>query len=416
MSNTKVNLVIFPFHDWKVSESTGFRTRDAHLMQEFEKNENIAMILIVDRPISLPEILLKKRCWRVKDGKKIFRTVGKSLTQVSDKIYVLDIFSFELLNPIILRRRWWDYVFKKSSIIKTIKETIAHLNFTNIVLFIWSPFSTGVIGNLNESLIVFDALDNWVKHPDAQNARKQASLGYKTVKERADLIFTNSQALKDFMENPRKNVLFIPNGVDTTFFQPNHNREYPADIRQIQRPIIGFAGKMSKRINTDLVSFLATEMPDVSFVFIGPILNKKWIRPLFRRQNIHFLGDKHYSFLPKYINSFDLCIIPYNVGALDVDGDPIKLYEYLACGKPVVTTKIGGVEAFNEVIRIADTKEDFLKCLQTFLSSLKAGNVSREELRRAILPEHLWKTKADNMIDVIIKEFGAKNKRRGNGI
>jgi glycosyltransferase involved in cell wall biosynthesis len=395
-----------------VSESTGFRTRESHLIQEFQENENIRRILIVDRPISLPEILLKKRPWKVKKGWVVYRRFNKSITQVTDKIYVLDIFSPELLKPVILKRRWWDYIFKKSSIINKIKEAIKHLCLNNIVLFLWNPFSTGIIGNLNESLIVFDAIDNFMKHPEAQDARKEALQGYDKIKKSADLIFTVSKAMKEFMENSRKNVFCIPNGVDIAFFQPGQDKEYLEDIKEIPKPIIGYVGRMAKRINIDLVSLLAIEMPDISFVFIGVILNKQWIRPLFKIPNIYFLGDKHYSLIPKYINSFDICIIPHNVGTLENDGDPKKLYEYLACAKPVVTSKIGGVGVFDKVISIANDKEEFLRAIQALLNSLKSGNIDREKLRGSISSEHFWKTKADFMIKMIMKEFEFKNKEK----
>ena len=91
-------------HGWKKYEREGFRTRDAHLIQHFAKNENVRRIIVVDRPMILAEIILKRKRWRVKNGKTMKRTPSASLTKISEKIFVLDIFSQELIKPLILKR------------------------------------------------------------------------------------------------------------------------------------------------------------------------------------------------------------------------------------------------------------------------------------------------------------------------
>ena len=111
-------------HDWIKCEKEGFRTRDAHLIKCFEKNRNVNKILVIDRPLTIPEILLKKKFWRVRNGKVIKKSPSSFLTKVSEKIYVLDIFSYDIIKPLIYKRDWWDYIFKKSSIIVNIGITI----------------------------------------------------------------------------------------------------------------------------------------------------------------------------------------------------------------------------------------------------------------------------------------------------
>ena len=148
MNHCLIDLVILPMHDWKKCEKEGFRTRDAHLIQHFEKNKNVKRMLVVDRPMSLSEMILKKGYWKTKSGKIIKRTPFTSLTKVSKKIYVLDILSWDLIKPLILKRDWWGYIFGKGRVIETIRETISFLNLNNKILFLWSPLSTGVIGKL----------------------------------------------------------------------------------------------------------------------------------------------------------------------------------------------------------------------------------------------------------------------------
>jgi len=399
-----IDLIIFPMHDWKKCEKEGFRTRDAHLIQHFEKNKNVRRMLVVNRPTTLPEMILKKRYWKVKSAKIVKRTLFKSLTKVSEKIYVLDIFSWDLIEPLILKRDWWGYIFRKDRVIKKIKETISFLNLNNKILFLWSPLSTGVIGRLGEQIVVFDTLDNWTRHPEVEDKRGYIKNGYTIIKKKADIIFANSKETQRFMENPGTSPIFVPNGVNKEFFELKEKKT-PEDLKNIPKPIIGYAGKIAKRIDVNLLSFLALKLPQVSFVLIGQVLDKKWVEKLFKLKNIYFLGDKHYSQFPIYLAGFDLCIIPHNVGALENEGDSIKLYEYLAAGKPVVTTNIAGVHVFRDIITIAHTTEEFLQGIIYWCKRAKEDKSLSKKLKDGISEVHLWSRKAEMMINLIVERM-----------
>jgi len=396
----KIDMVIFPMHDWIKCEKEGFRTRDAHFIQHFEKSEKVGKILVVDRPTSLPELILKRRSWRVRNGKVIKRPPFSFLAQVSEKIYVLDIFTGQLIRPLVLRRDWWDYIFRRDGIIRRIKDSISFLGLTNIILFLWSPMSTGVICKLGEQLVVFDTLDNWTRHPEMKDRHGLISNGYNTIIKKADVIFANSRETQKFLSNSRVNPVLILNGVDKEFFSVKENI-VPEDIKNIPKPIVGYAGKVGKRINVDIIKFISQKLPEVNFVFIGPFLDKKWINKLLRYKNIYFLGDKNYKELPYYLNNFDICIIPHNVGALENEGDPIKLYEYLAAGKPVVTTSIAGVDLFGNYIKICKDGKEFLEGITYYLEKIKSDGSLSDKLKNIIKKEYTWAEKTKIIIDKI---------------
>jgi len=393
-------MVIFPMHDWIKCEKEGFRTRDAHFIQHFEKDERVGRILVVDRPTSLPELILKRKFWRVRDGKVIKRTSFSFLTQVSKKIFVLDIFTCQLIKPLVLKRDWWDYIFKRLVIIKRIKDIISFLGLKNITLFLWSPMSTGVIGKLTERLVVFDALDNWTRHPEIKDRRGLIIKGYIIIMKNADVIFANSKETQSFMSSSNIKPILIPNGVDKEFFSVK-DKFIPEDIKNIPKPIVGYAGKIGKRINIDIMEFVAQKLPEASFVFVGPFLDKKWVKKLLAHKNIFFLGDKNYEKLPYYLNNFDLCIIPHNVGSLENEGDPIKLYEYLAAGKPVVTTDIAGVDLFENYVKICKSREEFLEGIIYWLERIKLDKSLSYELKSVIKEENEWEQKAKIILDEI---------------
>jgi len=409
----KIDLIVLPMHDWKKCEKEGFRTRDAHLIQHFEKNKNVRRILVVDRPTTLPEMILKKRYWKVKSGKIVKRTPFTSLTKVSKKVYVLDIFSWDLIKPLILRRDWWNHIFRKDRVIQRIKKAISLLNLNNKILFLWSPLSTGIIGKLGEQMVIFDTLDNWTRHPEIEDRRGYIKGGYTVIREKADIIFANSKETQKFMENPRTSPILILNGVDKEFFQLKEKKT-PGDIKNIPKPIVGYAGKIAKRIDVNLLSFLALKLPQASFVLIGQFIDKKWVKKLFEFKNIYFLEDKHYNQLPVYLANFDVCIIPHNVGALENEGDPTKLYEYLAAGRPVVTTNIAGVSYFKGIITIAHTKEEFLEGIIYWCKRVREDESLSGKLKDSISEAHLWSKKAEMMINLILERMSTRDKKIEN--
>ena len=411
MSN-KLDLIVFPMHDWKKCEKEGFRTRDAHLVLKMAESSKVNKFLFVDRPISIAEMFIKKRRWRVRSGEVIYRKRNKCLTRVGNKIFVLDILVYSIFRPLWLRRAWWSFIFADKRIIASIKEAQQYLKMVSPALFLWSPLSFGVIDKFDESLVVFDALDNWARHPEMTDARDEILQGYNVVTKRADLIFANSEALRHFFRKKKRDAIFIPNGVDIDFFDVKSKNSIPKDLQNLKKPIVGYAGKIAKRIDVSLLSYLANNMPGVNFVLIGPILNKAWIKALNKQKNIFFLGDKHYQELPLYLAQFDICIIPHNVGNLENDGDPIKLYEYLAMGKPVVSTNISGIQNFRKQITIAYSKEEFQAGIEKYLNMPEKENNDLVQFRRtSILPSFSWSYKAELMIDKII-DFKRKREER----
>jgi teichuronic acid biosynthesis glycosyltransferase TuaH len=398
-----MDLIILPLHDWRKCEIEGFRTRDGHIMQHFSVHPLIRRILVVNRPVSLPELIKKRIVWGA--GRRLRSYSIDLYTKVhqkTEKVFVLDIFSTDVVSPVLLRRDWWFKSLNSERVHKAIRRAAAILEMKSVTLFLWSPMSAGVIGKIDEAVVAFDALDNWLRHPEIKDKRGFIRLGYELVSANAGLIFVNSKNLQDFFRTLGRESILIKNGVDPNRFG-FQKFTMPADLARIRKPIVGYAGKLAQRINVELVHFVADRMPEVAFVFIGPILNKKSVRYLFNRPNVLYLGDKHYDSLPNYVAHFDVAMIPHHVGDLENDGDPIKLYEYLAAGKPIVTTRIAGVDEFSEKIEIALSPSDFLERVRKLVCSHTNDAADVESRRKLIGEEHTWELKADIMVKELVK-------------
>lgn len=395
----KLNLVVVPFHDWKKCEREGFRTRDAHFMQEFGKHPAIDKLLIVNRPISLSEIILLRRNWRVKHGRLLLHKNDFYLTQVADKTFALDIVVPELIQPLVMRRKWTPYIFGKARVVAIVNETLQYLHMQKwYTLLAFQPLFVPLVKQLSPILFILDAQDNLLQHPLYRDIPGLKGY-YDYCQDRADLIYTNSAETTQWMNEKRLDAAYLPNGVDNERFNPALDYPYPADITSISRPVVGYAGKMQELFDVDMLLEVANALPEVSFVCIGQQLNPKWVKPLWNCQNIYYLGDKHYNILPQYLASFDICMIPYNVSRQH-GGDPIKFYEYLAMGKPIITTNIGGVSAFTNLpqVKVVTNATEFISALKHFLTLIRNG----EKLPSVDLPnEVLWSSKADLMINTI---------------
>lgn len=396
-------MVVVPFHDWKKCEREGFRTRDAHLMKEFGKHPLVEKMLVINRPISFSEIILFRRNWRVKQGKLLLHQNGYYLTQVEEKTFTLDIVIPEIVQPLVLNRKWISYIFGRDKVAASVKEALKHLQMhESYALFAFEPLFVPLVKQLSPTVFVLDALDNLLKHPLYRNF-PEINGYYEYCQEHAGLISANSLETTTWMNQKRSDATYIPNGVDVENFNSGIEHPCPADVSLIRRPIVGYAGKMQDLFDVDLLLTVAKAMPEVSFVCIGQQLNPAMVKPLWSRPNIHYLGDKHYSVLPDYLAAFDICMIPADVSRQH-GGDPIKFYEYLAMGKPVITTNIGGVSAFADFpqVKVVSNAAEFIAALKHFLTLIRDG----VKLPLVDLPrEVLWSTKADYMINAIQKKM-----------
>lgn len=392
-------MVVVPFHDWKKCEREGFRTRDAHLMKEFGKHSLVEKMLVINRPISFSEIILFRRNWRVKHGKLLLHQNGYYLTQVEEKIFTLDIVIPEIVQPLVMNRKWISYIFGRDKVAASVKEALKLLQMhESYALFAFEPLFVPLVKQLSPTIFVLDALDNLLKHSLYRNF-PEINGYYEYCQEYAGLISANSLETTAWMNQKRSDATYIPNGVDVENFNSGIEHPCPADVSLIQRPIVGYAGKMQDLFDVDLLLTVANAMPEVSFVCIGQQLNPKMVKPLWDRPNIHYLGDKHYNILPDYLAAFDICMIPADVSRQH-GGDPIKFYEYLAMGKPIVTTNIGGVSVFADLpqVKVVSDAAEFIAALKHFLTLIQGG----VKLPLVDLPrEVLWSTKADFMINAI---------------
>src|SRR5262249_10205634 len=155
----------------------------------------------------------------------------------------------------------------------------------------------------------------------------------------------------------------IPNGADLAQFRDAAfgKLKAPDDVMQIPQPRLGFVGHIHYWIDLKLIRFLAEQRPNWSLVLVGPSSPMAQLNLVNWLKNVHIWGSKPQERIPAYMQAFDCCLNPYITGSLADHCSPLKLYEYLAAGKPVVSTEMPEARKFRDEVDVASSYEEFLR-------------------------------------------------------
>ena len=214
---------------------------------------------------------------------------------------------------------------------------------------------------------------------------------------KADLVLGSSEVIcAELRAQGAAAPVLLPNAADFGAFALDRgSAPPPADLAGIPGPRVGYLGKLSRKVDLALVTALATRHPDWQFVFVGSHDNRDaesaaGFAAASARANIHFLGFKDHTLLPQYAAQMDANIIAHRIedGLWTHGTFPLKLFEYLAAGAPVVSADIPSVRPFSAVVTIARTLDDWSSALTQAITS--SGDAGAREARRAVARENTW--------------------------
>ena len=263
----------------------------------------------------------------------------------------------------------------------------AHLSSVQGPLIAWyyTPMMLPFSRHLEATVTVFDAMDELSKFKFAPV--KLLELEQELI-DRSDIVFTGGSSLFEAKKDRHSSVHCFPSSVDRAHFAKARARQFePADQEDLPRPRLGFYGVIDERFDTELLDKAAEMRPNWSFVMVGPVVK---IAPedLPKRHNIHYLGGKTYDQLPCYLSGWDVALMPFAMNESTQFISPTKTPEYLAGGKPVVTTPIKDVVRHYgalEGVKVASTPQEFVAACE-------------EALELAKNPESDWLAEADLML------------------
>lgn len=242
------------------------------------------------------------------------------------------------------------------------------------VLWYYTPMALGWTHHLKPAAVVYDCMDELSAFKFAPRALREREA---ELLSRADVVFTGGQSLYEAKRDKHPNIHAFPSSIDRAHFaQAREEIAEPADQAAIPHPRMGFFGVIDERFDTALLEGVADARPDWHFVIIGPVV-KISDGDLPHRANIHYLGGKGYQELPAYLAGWDVAALFFALNEHTRFISPTKTPEYLAAGKPVVSTSIRDVvRPYGEMglVRIADDVAEFIKAASAAGMDDQAGD------------------------------------------
>jgi len=340
-------------------------------------------------------------------GKDLAKAFNKVQSYFQNRLEAIDE-NFWALSPMVLPfhgNRLANSV-NKNLLIRQVRHYQKKLELKSPILWSFLPNAVGVFGQMGEKLSVYYITDDFTKftgHPSEAIARMERELAG-----RADVLIASSRHLADIKGNGKK-IHFVSHGVDHAHFSRALGikaEQYPDDIRNIKRPIIGFYGEINDWLDLKMIHTAAEMKPEWSFVLLGRVAVEAGdIGFLAGQSNIHLLGQKKFDELPAYCAAFDVGLIPMKLNDLTICVHPLKLKEYLAAGLPVVSARLPEVQAYADVVEFADTAEELIAAL----TKLLAGDREKvkHSLSRRVASEN-WDDKVEAISGLIEKALNER--------
>jgi glycosyltransferase involved in cell wall biosynthesis len=258
------------------------------------------------------------------------------------------------------------------------------------VLWIGNPAIQHEVSSYQTKVVVYDCCDDfyscWGKNED--ELTKKATIVVTT----ADRIYN-----RKITEKGKDKVFLIPNGMDSAHFQYK-TYGVPTDLQKYKSmKTLGYVGALADWVDWELVKDTAIKLKEWQIVLVGPEYHRV---PDFIKHigNIKMLGLKDYSTLPAYISNIDVCMIPFKINTITRSTNPIKLYEYLACGKPVVTTDMDEIRKYSDIVKICLPNEDFAQKVREILM----GNTPEKEKERiSRIQGETWRKRAEHALQIL---------------
>lgn len=265
----------------------------------------------------------------------------------------------------------------------------------DLIAWYYTPMALGAgPAAMRPALTVYDAMDELASFAGAPRSLREREAALMAA---ADLVFTGGPSLYAARKDRHPRVSCYPSGVEAAHFAQAAGSPPPPDLASRPRPIIGFYGVLDERLDLDLIDGIAAARPEWTVAMIGPVA-KIAEADLPRRPNLHYLGQRPYRDLPTYLAAFDVAILPFARNEATRFISPTKTLEYLAGGKPTVSTSIRDVvDLYGPVVRLADSPTAFVDAVERAMAESPAERSAREAMAHRILAEHDWDAIAADM-------------------
>jgi glycosyltransferase involved in cell wall biosynthesis len=369
----------------------------AHLMRKFARAGN-KVIFVNSISMGLPGLAHKDLLPRIT---RKLRSYSKLARETDEGITVVSPASLPFFGSAAAR------AVNRRVIGAQIRNLARSRGLTKPILWIAIPTAAELIGQFDESAIVYHVSDkydaNTMDHAtDPVHIRKL----HEHAIDAADLVFYSGRKLFDEATRGRERSYLLEQGVDYDHWcrVGSGEIEVAPEVARIPRPRLGYFGAIEPwLVDQELIKRAAQERPEWQWIFIG---NRSRGLEIEHLANTHFLPPVAYKDLPRYAAGFDVCVLPWETEqAFTSYGSAIKVREYLATGKPVVISPLPEYEPMSDVLRIARTRDDFMKLVEDALQETDPAAPTR---RQAAVASGTWDARAEWVSELIERTLAAK--------
>lgn len=376
-----------------------YETASFMLAKEFAKNNH--RVYYIEYPFTVKDIHKLKNSDRYKIRKDAFMGKNDGIIETSDqnlKIVVIPpLLSIHFLPESKLYRRLLQINEKR--IAKTINNIVSKEAIDDFIFFnSWVFHYPNVATHINASRRVYHCVDPLIMPYDA----KHGIVSEKQLVENSDIVICTSKQLYDEKRKVHPKTHFVPNAADIkhSLRAVDPNLQGHISMLQFKKPVIGYFGNIEKRIDYEMIKEVAEKNQDKNFVFAGPV-QKQWVPDFFfNLPNVHLIGRIPYNEMPNVVKFFDVAIIPFRKYENSATVFPIKLFEYLGAGKPVVSTDFNpDLQNFtHDLVYYCSDAIQFSEALNHALIN-NAEFLQKQRIKLA--SQHTWEKRAATIEELI---------------
>jgi glycosyltransferase involved in cell wall biosynthesis len=374
-----MRIIVFGHNDWWVWQRQGFCTRNAALVRELATRDEVSGLLIVDSPR-----------WRTRTHRPASAR-REAVSAVGPKTLAVR-YSYSLPLPSGRSTGWsLNERLASPSLVRRLAGT-SRSGDEPTVLWVADPRLVETALRVPHDAFVFDAIDDWRHHGWAGEAT--VNRGYRLAARHADVMFAVHPMLLE---------LFQPDGHGEALFNAVNASAWadvaPSDVVAGRSGLlVGYAGTIQHRVDAALLTATTRLLPDMRFMLVGRVY------PGYRHElgglgaNVWFAGPRPYQDLPGLIAACDVCIVPHLRDGLTATMDPLKLYEYAAAAKPVVSTVSSPNPAIAGQATIALGVDAFVEAIA---AEVRLDDTARRVTRRRSVEHETWPRRVDRVLQVL---------------
>jgi glycosyltransferase involved in cell wall biosynthesis len=294
-----------------------------------------------------------------------------------------------------------------------IRHLLDRLEMHRPIVYVWHPAFIDIVERFEAPLVVYHCYDEYAAFRGAN--RDELERQEARLLRRADLVFTVSPGLRERRVGLNPNTFVVRNGVDADYFAKALAPQtvVPADIARIRRPIIGcIARVVPEYFDAGLLRQIFLKRPDWSLVVIGPEIEELVsggddLRQLKTQPNVHFIGVRPFDSLPAYLKGMDVCVMPYRLTRNIQLGDSLKLYEYLAAGKPIVSVPLDFADDVRPFVLVAHDADEWIAAIDDALAN---DDRAVRDGRLGVARHNNWDQRVDQISHLIAQVLDRRDR------